>query len=348
MKDGGRTKPQLGKKTNSSLFISPTSNPSSNPFPSHPLHPSYQTMSLPTNWDDFEKLVHHTLYNELRVAPEETPTTLLIPPNTPNHVKDKLVQIAFETFSIPCLSLFPSSSAVAFTTGRMDALVVEFGRATVTITPVFDGCVVAEAITSLSVGGEDITDYTMKLLTEQGYSFTTTAEREIVRDIKEKLGYTALDFAAELETCGGPGGSECSYELPDGQVISVGSARFRGPELLFRPALVGSESLSLQDALLLAVMGLEPELRRTMLANIVLAGGPALTPRLGERLTLELQVLLPESVPVKVFTSPEAKYSGWIGGSIVTFLGSAINQGVITSDMYNEMGPRAHRRRFYW
>ncbi|KAI5929416.1 Beta-centractin [Manis javanica] len=295
------------------------------------------------DWNDMERIWQY-IYSkdQLQTFSEEHPVLLTEAPLNPSKNREKAAEVFFETFNVPALFISMQAVLSLYATGRTTGVVLDSGDGVTHAVPVYEGFAMPHSIVRVDIAGRDISRYLRLLLRKEGIDFHTSAEFEVVRTIKERACYLSInpqkDEALETE--------KVQYTLPDGSTLDVGPARFRAPELLFQPDLIGDESEGLHEVLAFAIHKSDMDLRRTLFANIVLSGGSTLFKGFGDRLLSEVKKLAPKDVKIKISAPQERLYSTWIGGSILASL-DTFKKMWVSKKEYEEDGSRAiHRKTF--
>lgn len=299
-----------------------------------------------SNWDDMEKIWHYT-FELLRVDPAEHPVLLSEAPMNPLENRQRTVEIMFECFGVPFSYMAMQAVLALHAAGRTTGVVFDSGDGISHSVPVFDGYPLPHAAQRFPLAGTDVTMHLKKLLQEQGVCMRTTAEMEIVREMKEKCCCMALNYEDELRpgalTCG-----DTSYTLPDGQTINLGSERLRAPEILFKPELIGRDHYGMHESIFKSILSSDIDLRCCFLGNILLSGGNTLLRGLPERLQAEITGLVPSNQghTVRVTSPKDRDSSVWSGGAVLANLPS-FNAAWISQEEYIEYGPQIVYRKCF-
>ena len=262
-------------------------------------------------------------------------------PLNPRRHRDQTAELFFETFRSPAVYFAPPSVLSLYASGRTTGVVLDIGDGSMHCVPVYEGHALPHSVTRSDVGGRDVTRQLQLLLRRSGLSFTTTAEADMVKAMKEEACYVRAtnlsdDEAAEKE-------SRTQYQLPDGQAVTLSSERFQAPEVLFNPSLVGSEEDGAADVLVNSIMKSDIDLRSTLFSQIVLAGGSTLFQGFGDRMLQEVRARSPAHTRIRISAPPERIYSSYVGGSILASLATFKSMWV-TRDEFEEHGVAALHR----
>ena len=222
--------------------------------------------------------------------------------------------------------------------GRNTAIALDVGEGCSSVLPIYEGVTYPAAFARQDLAGSDVTDYLMKLLNQKGYQFTTSEEREMVRDVKENVACVSVDYQNEV-----PSKPPLSYTLPDGTVIEMTDEHFRCSEILFQPEILGKKLRGLHTLIHDSLMECCIDSRRDIYVNIILTGGCSMTPGLAERMKNEMRKLIPEKWKMNVLAYPERAFAVWIGGSILASL-NLFPSRCVTKQVYEEYGPCAVHR----
>ena len=307
-----------------------------------------------TDWADVERVWSHA-YNMIEASYDGHPLLMTEAPLNPDSNREKCAEVLFEHLGVPALHIAPQAALSLYAGGRTTGLVLDIGDGVAQAVPVYEGLAVRSAVVRSEVGGRAISKRLELLLRRAGFHAQTSAEKEVVREIKEACCYVSADASRDehamsaalarkgtLPSQNLADAQPRSFRLPDGSSVRLEGERFRASEALFDPSVIGSEEPGAAELVALACRRADLDLRATLYESVVLAGGSTLFPGFGERLVKDLRSKLPDTT-IRVRAPPERALSCWIGGSILASLATFKSMWVLRSE-YDEHGASVFSR----
>ncbi len=282
------------------------------------------------NWDDIENIWSHVFYNKLKIEPKDHNILMTEAALNPIENRKKMLELLFEKFNVKGTYVSMQAVLALYGSSKTTGVVVDSGDGVTHIVPVCKGYAINSSIKRFNLAGRDLTNYFCHILKKSGIDMFSSSEKEIVKNIKEELCFFKNNKPENEDY-------STEYILPDGNKLTINEERYKVPEVLFNPKLLGMELDGLDKFVYNSINSCDVDLKRDLFKNIILSGGNTMIDGLSTRLKMELDKMVPQNIEVKIDSKAHRKFLVWIGGSILTSI-PTFKKRWITKKDYDEKG----------
>ncbi|CAD8149657.1 unnamed protein product [Paramecium octaurelia] len=303
------------------------------------------------NWDDME-LIWNYGYKKLGIDPKDQTVLMTEAAGNPKKNREKMAEIKFEKFGFAQLNVGIQALLPLFAEGLRTALLLDAGDGVTHCMPVYDGFCLNQGAQRMNIAGRHVTDQLVKLLFQRGYAFNSSADFELVREIKEALCFVSSDIRMDTKLAQETTCHESTFRLPDGGKVKIGQERYMAPEILFSPWLLGKDAPGCADIVFNAIQKSPIDSRKTFYENILISGGTTMFPGFPTRLQNQLRSIFEETVlkgntayaasskiKIKVLDPARRKYNVFIGASFLSNVMKDKTNFWISKKDWQELGP---------
>lgn len=306
----------------------------------------------------FEKIIDNVLAEQMSIDIKEHPLLFSEPSLHNKEYRQKFTEKIFEKYKIPAIYISKSAVLSAFSCGRSTCMVFDSGEHNTYAVPINEGYALQKCLIKSDVAGAYVTDVvinklnSMKIKINPFYSFKKKKKdevfvteflevngiepsyedfwkREIARDLKENCLQTSdevLPYDIEKdEFTSNAMPQTIKYELPDGSSIELIEDRLFMIERVFNQIKGINNFYGYHNMIIDSIQKADIDIKKDLYLNIFSCGGNTLFPGFPDRLQKQLFNSTKQNMKIKVITHPsntERKFSAWIGGSILSSLGT--------------------------
>ena len=203
------------------------------------------------NEDDMATLWDYCIKQKLEVKGDLNDKKILLTeaPFNPIENKLKMAKIIFEQLGFGFFNIETQAKLTLYCEALQTGIILDSGDGVTHCIPIFEDFILPQNIKRLDIAGRHITEYLIKLLQMKGYSFNSSADFELVREIKEKYCFVSCDIDSDRKLDAETTYYNSIHKLPDGRKIRISNEKFEAPEILFNPNLIKNESPGVHEML---------------------------------------------------------------------------------------------------